>query len=332
VADLQLRTPKAMNTTTLNVRVLKKQSEAVGICSFELADVDGNALPPFSAGSHIDVRVAEGLTRQYSLCNDPQESHRYLIGVLNDASSRGGSRAMNEQIQVGDVLQISSPKNHFPLAHQARKTLLVAGGIGVTPILCMAERLSAIEADFEMHYCTRSRDRTAFLGRIERATFAKQVRFHFDDGDSSQRLDLAQLVRVSQPDVHLYVCGPKGFMDAVLKTARDAGWPESQLHHEFFAAEVVKPDSDGSFEVKLASSGRIIVVGKDETVAQALTAAGVDVPTSCEQGVCGTCLTRVIDGTPDHRDSYLTREEQELNDQFTPCCSRSLSARLVLDL
>jgi len=321
-----------VSTTTLKVRVAKKQVEAVDICSFELTDIDGHPLPAFSAGSHIDVRVADGLTRQYSLCNDAQESHRYLIGVLKAPSSRGGSRAMHDQIGVGDVLEISAPKNHFALAHEARKSLLLAGGIGVTPILCMAERLSAIDADFEMHYCTRSRDRTAFAERIERAPFGSRVQFHFDDGDASQRLDLAQLLRLPQAGMHLYVCGPKGFMDAVLKTARDAGWPESQLHYEFFAAEVVKSDSDGSFEVKLASSGRIVMVGKDQTVVQALAAAGVDVPVSCEQGVCGTCLTRVIDGTPDHRDVYLTPEEQALNDQFTPCCSRSHSARLVLDL
>jgi len=321
-----------VSTTTLKVRVAKKQVEAVDICSFELTDIDGHPLPAFSAGSHIDVRVADGLTRQYSLCNDAQESHRYLIGVLKAPSSRGGSRAMHDQIGVGDVLEISAPKNHFALAHEARKSLLLAGGIGVTPILCMAERLSAIDADFEMHYCTRSRDRTAFAERIERAPFGSKVQFHFDDGDASQRLDLAQLLRLPQAGMHLYVCGPKGFMDAVLKTARDAGWPESQLHYEFFAAEVVKSDSDGSFEVKLASSGRIVMVGKDQTVVQALAAAGVDVPVSCEQGVCGTCLTRVIDGTPDHRDVYLTPEEQALNDQFTPCCSRSHSARLVLDL
>ena len=321
-----------MSTSSLKVRVTKKQVEAMDICSFELAHVDGHPLPAFSAGSHIDVRVADGLTRQYSLCNDPKESHRYLIGVLKDPSSRGGSRGMHEQIHVGDVLEISAPKNHFPLAHEARKSLLLAGGIGITPILCMAERLSAIEADFEMHYCTRSRDRTAFSERIERSSFDSKVQFHFDDAETSQRLNLAQLLQVPQAGTHLYVCGPKGFMDVVLKTARDAGWPEHQLHYEFFAAEVVKSDSDGSFEVKLASSGRIVVVGKDQTVVQALATAGMDVPVSCEQGVCGTCLTRVIDGTPDHRDMYLTPEEQALNDQFTPCCSRSLSARLVLDL
>ena len=321
-----------MNILGLKVRVTKKQVEAIDICSFELADVDGKPLPSFSAGSHIDVRIADGLTRQYSLCNDPVESHRYLICVLKDASSRGGSKSMHELIQVGDVLEISHPKNHFALVHEARKSILLAGGIGVTPILCMAERLSTIDADFEMHYCTRARERTAFAERIKEAPFGNKVQFHFNDGDTSQRLDFAQLLRLPQPGVHLYVCGPKGFMDAALTAARDSGWPESQLHYEFFAAEVMKSDSDGTFEVKLASSGRIVTVTTEQTVVQALAALGVDIPVSCEQGVCGTCITRVIDGTPDHRDMYLTPEEQRKNDQFTPCCSRSLSPRLVLDL
>jgi vanillate O-demethylase ferredoxin subunit len=321
-----------VNASSLKVRVTKKQVEALDICSFELEHVDGKPLPRFSAGSHIDVQVAEGLTRQYSLCNDPQEAHRYLIGVLKDASSRGGSCGMHERISVGDVLEISTPKNHFALAHEARKSLLLAGGIGITPILCMAERLTTVNADFEMHYCTRSRERTAFAGRIERAPFGTKVQFHFDDGSESQLLDLATLLRVPQAGTHLYVCGPKGFMDAVLQTARGAGWPEHQLHYEFFAAAVPKSANDGSFEVKLASSGRVLTVSKDQTVVQALFAAGVDVPVSCEQGVCGTCVTRVIDGTPDHRDVYLTPDEQALNNQFTPCCSRALSSCLVLDL
>lgn len=321
-----------MNASELKVRVARKSLEAVDICTFELVDVNGGPLPAFSAGSHVDVHLPNGLTRQYSLCNDPAESHRYLIGVLRDPGTRGGSRAMHERVHEGDVLAISAPKNHFPLAHEARRHLLLAGGIGVTPILCMAERLAIAGAEFEMHYCTRSRERTAFHDRIAASEFAPRVRFHFDDGAPAQKLDIAALLATPQPGVHLYVCGPKGFMDAVLGTARARGWPEAQLHYEFFTAEVVKSDSDESFEVKLASSGRIVVVPKDKTVVQALAESGVEVQTSCEQGVCGTCLTRVLEGVPDHKDMYLTPEEQAANDQFTPCCSRSKSARLVLDL
>lgn len=320
------------NTPTLSVRVARKQQEAVDICTFELVAVDHGSLPAFSAGSHVDVHLPGGLTRQYSLCNDPKESHRYLIGVLRDPASRGGSQAMHDQVAEGQVLQISAPNNHFPLAHEASRHLLLAGGIGVTPILCMAERLANTGADFEMHYCTRSPERTAFHQRIAGADFASKVHFHFDDGAAEQKLDIAALLATPASGVHLYVCGPKGFMDAVLNTAREQGWPEAQLHYEFFAGTVIHSDSDASFEVQLASSGKIVVVPSDKTVVQALTEAGVDVQVSCEQGVCGTCLTRVIAGIPDHKDMYLTPEEQAANDQFTPCCSRSRTPRLVLDL
>ena len=321
-----------MNSQTLSVRVAAKHAVATDIVTFELVDPDGRALPPFSAGSHIDVHVTSQVVRQYSLCNDPAESHRYLIGVLRDPGSRGGSVAMHDRVQVGDIVQISAPKNHFPLAHGATRSLLMAGGIGVTPILCMAERLASIGAEFEMHYCTRSKDRTAFRDRIAASSFASKVQFHFDDEDASQRLDLPGTLANPQPGVHLYVCGPKGFMDATLATARNSGWPAEQLHYEFFSSDVAPGASDESFEVKLASSGRIVVVPKDQTVVQALAAAGVELPTSCEQGVCGTCLTRVLEGVPDHKELFMTPEEQARNDQFTPCCSRSKSPRLVLDI
>ena len=182
------------NASTLSVRVARKAQEATDICTFELVAVDGVALPSFSAGSHVDVHLPGGLTRQYSLCNDPTETHRYLIGVLRDPASRGGSEAMHQQVQEGQVLQISAPKNHFGLAHDARRSLLLAGGIGVTPILCMAERLAMTGADFAMHYCTRSRDRAAFLQRITASSYASRVQLHFDDGAAEQKLDLVALL------------------------------------------------------------------------------------------------------------------------------------------
>ena len=239
---------------------------------------------------------------------------------------------MHDQLREGDVLQISAPKNHFALAHEAERHLLVAGGIGVTPILCMAERLEVIGQAFEMHYSARSIDRMAFLDRIETSSFARKVQFHFDDGPQAQRLDIPAVVSQPRADVHIYVCGPKGFMDAVLTNARAQGWPDAQLHYEFFSADVQRSNDDDRFDVQLASTGRVITVVKDQTVVQALAAAGIEVPTSCEQGVCGTCLTRVLEGVPDHRDMFLTRAEQARNDQFLPCCSRSSSPRLVLDL
>ena len=317
---------------SLTVRVARKAVEARDICTFELVAADAKPLPAFAAGSHIDVQVPGGLTRQYSLCNDPTESHRYLIGVLRDPASRGGSAAMHDRVAEGDTLTISAPKNHFPLAHDAKRHLLLAGGIGITPILCMAERLSAIGADFELHYATRSRARTAFFERIGSSALAARAAFQFDDGPAEQKLDIAAALARQGSGTHLYVCGPKGFMDAVLGAARAAGWGQERIHFEFFNADVQPQSGDGAFEVQLASSGRVVAVPADRTVLAALADAGVVVPSSCEQGVCGTCLTRVIEGTPDHRDQYLLPEEQAAGDQFLPCCSRAKSPRLVLDL
>lgn len=316
---------------SLRVRVARKTVEAVGISSFELVSLDGRPLPAFSAGSHIDVSLPGNLTRQYSLCNSSAESHRYLIAVLKDPSSRGGSKAMHELVE-GESLTISPPKNHFELARDSTHSLLLAGGIGVTPLLCMAERLSVAGASFEFHYCTRSRDRMAFRERILGSDFSSRAAFHFDDGEPKQRLQLEVLLSRPQSGVHVYVCGPKGFMDAVLSKARESGWSEDQLHYEFFGAPVLESAADASFDVKLVSSGKVVRVDKGRTVVQALADAGVEVQTSCEQGVCGTCLTRVLEGVPDHRDMYLTPTEQAANDRFLPCCSRAKSSILLLDL
>ena len=187
------------SAATLRVRVSKKTIEATEVCSFELLPADeGQALPAFAAGAHIDVQLGAGLVRQYSLCNDPAESHRYLIAVLRDAHSRGGSQAMHS-LQVGDTLTIGTPRNHFPLADRAQRSLLLAGGIGVTPILCMAEQLAGQGDDFEMHYCSRSIERTAFVARIAQAPFADRVQLHFDDGDAAQKLQLAAVLGASRP-------------------------------------------------------------------------------------------------------------------------------------
>ena len=315
----------------MTVTVSRKVREAEDICTFTLMDAEGNPLPAFSAGSHIDVSIPGGITRQYSLCNDPRESHRYMIGVLRDAHSRGGSRAMHDVVREGDTLQISAPRNHFALEHSARRSLLLAGGIGITPILCMAERLAVIGADFSLHYCTRSPTRTAFLDRIKESTFANRAAFHFDDGLPEQKADIPALLAHPDPGTHLYVCGPSGFLEFVIDSARKLGWNESNIHYEYFAP-AAKPQASGAFDVKLASSGRVIHVAAQKTVVEALAECGVDIPVSCEQGVCGTCLTRVLDGDIDHHDSYLSAQEQAKNDQFTPCCSRSKSRLLVLDL
>jgi vanillate O-demethylase ferredoxin subunit len=315
----------------MRLKLVRKYPLAVDICGFELADPDGRALPAFSAGAHIDVQVGPGLTRQYSLCNNPEDRHRYVIGVLRDAKSRGGSIAMHA-LPEGVELEVGEPKNHFPLAAEASHSLLIAGGIGVTPILCMAERLAHLGASFEMHYCTRSPERSAFLGRLSEPDLAARTRVYFDSAPEAERIDLRVLLAAPAPATHLYVCGPGGFIDLVLTEARAAGWAETQLHREYFSAPAAPAGRDEPFQVKLASSGQLVEVAAGQSVVQALAAAGIDILTSCEQGVCGTCLTRVLEGEPDHRDAYLTDEEKAAGDRFLPCCSRSRSPLLVLDL
>jgi vanillate O-demethylase ferredoxin subunit len=316
----------------IEVLVTARNNQAEDICSFELARADGAPLPAFTAGAHIDVHLPGGLIRQYSLCNPPWETHSYLIGVLKDPASRGGSQAMHEQIQVGQRLSISEPRNLFPLSENAQHSLLFAGGIGITPILCMAERLHQLGAEFELHYCARSADRAAFVERLQAAPFAERVQLHFDDGPAAQRLDAAALLANPDPGTHLYVCGPGGFMEHVLDTAKTQDWDDQRAHREYFAAAPVSHDNDGSFAVQINSSGQIIQVPADQSVAAALEASGIEIQLSCEQGICGTCLTRVLAGEPEHRDLFLTEAEQALNDQFTPCCSRAKSPLLVLDL
>ena len=315
----------------IDVVVVSRKNEAQDICSYELACVDDSALPGFSAGAHIDVHLPGGLIRQYSLCNHPEERHRYLIGVLKDPDSRGGSQCLHEQINTGDRLRISEPRNLFPLAHQARRSLLFAGGIGVTPILCMAERLAHSDADFEMHYCARSSVRAAFVERIKNSSFADRVFLHFDEQPETA-LNEARVLAQPGENAHLYVCGPGGFMQHVLDSARALGWQEDSLHREYFAATPADTSNDGSFSVKVGSTGQVFEIPADKTVVQVLESHGIDIAMSCEQGICGTCLTRVLEGVPDHRDLFLSENEQALNDQFTPCCSRSKSPLLVLDI
>jgi len=296
--------------TAQRVRIARKTIEAQDICSFDLVAAEGGGLAPFSAGAHVDLQLDGGLVRRYSLCNDPRERHRYLIAVLREPASRGGSAAMHT-LREGQEIELSAPRNHFALARDARSHLLLAGGISITPMLAMAEQLAAEGADFEMHYCTRSADRTAFTQRLRAASFAPRVRFRHDDGPAAQKLDIPALIMQPRPGAHLYVCGPAGFMDTVLSAARPAGWPESTLHREYFAGPATSTGGDGAFDVQLASSGALIRVAADQSVVAALAAAGVQVPVSCEQGVCGTCMTRVLDGRPEHRDLFLTDAERE---------------------
>ncbi|MBP2293266.1 PDR/VanB family oxidoreductase [Azospirillum rugosum] len=316
--------------SVLDVLIRRRVIEADGIVMLELVSATGEPLPPFEAGAHIDVHVGPDLIRQYSLCNDPAETQCYRLGVLLDPQSRGGSAAVHATFLEGQSVRIGVPRNNFPLAEGARKSILVAGGIGVTPLLAMAYRLTAAGADFELHYCSRSESRTAFRSLLAEAPFADRVVYHFDDGAPEQRFSPDAVLGSADADTHLYICGPSGFMDYVRNAAEARGWPSANIHLEHFGA-AVEVGGD-SFQVRAEQSGVTVTVGKDETIAQALDKAGVDILTSCEQGVCGACLTRVLEGEPDHRDAYQTAEEKAANSHVTICCSRSKSPLLVLDV
>jgi vanillate O-demethylase ferredoxin subunit len=317
----------------LQMKIAVKADEAMDVVRFELVHPDGEPLPPFSAGAHIDIEVSPGLIRQYSLCNPPSERGRYVIGVLRDPKSRGGSRAAHDGLHAGQLVRISGPRNHFELDPSASRVVLLAGGIGVTPILAMAEQLAVSATPFTMHYCARSRNRAAFLSRIARSSYSGAVSLHFDDGPAEQKLDIDSILAPPLPDTHLYVCGPRAFIDFVLQLARSHNWPESSLHREYFVAPAQpRTTPDDEFAVQLGRGGRIFTIPRGRSVVQVLNDAGIGIEVSCEQGVCGTCLTRVLEGEPDHRDVYMTDAEHRRNDQMTLCCSRSKSAILILDL
>lgn len=323
----------AMDTSLLSVCVTAKYQAAQDVVCLELSPLDQVELPAFSPGAHIDVHVPGGLIRQYSLLNDCAQHAYYRIGVLRETQSRGGSLALHERVQINDILQISAPRNRFALVPAVR-SLLFAGGIGVTPLLCMARQLQAQGADFALHYSSRTRARAAFLDEVQ-ALSATRVHLYFDD-DAAHRLDIAAVLAGAGADTHLYVCGPTGYIDFVCAQARAAGFDDTSIHVERFALDAAdRPaitDQDVAFQVQLASTGEIFDIPADESITSALDRQGVFIPVSCEEGICGTCLTGLQGGIPDHRDTYLTDAEHAANDQFTPCCSRAKTPMLILDL
>ena len=304
---------------TIELTVTGRKVEADGIVSICLQAEAGRRLPRFEAGAHLDVHVAPGVVRPYSLCNDPSDDGRYVLGVLLEPVSRGGSAAIHSDVHVGERIRVSPPRNNFRLVEAAPHSILAGGGIGVTPLLAMCWRLHAIGASFELHYCTRSLERTAFRDVLSVAPFAARVHLHLDDGPGEQRLNVADVLGAAPSGAHLYACGPSGFMDHVTGEARRLGWASDALHTEHFSANV---GADGdNFRVVAARSGLTVQVAAGQTIAGVLSSHGIAVPLSCEQGVCGSCLTRVLDGVPDHRDMCLSEEEQAANDQMTVCCT-----------
>jgi ferredoxin-NADP reductase len=305
--------------------------EADDIRSFELVDPEGIELLPFTAGSHVDVVPPGGTIRQYSLCNDPQERHRYLIAVLREPGGRGGSLLMHERVAVGDLLQVSAPRNHFPLHEGGERHLLIAGGIGVTPLLAMAHRLHALGSPFTFHYCTRSPERTAFRSELARYNESGGVRFHHDAGNPADGLDVKALLADVVPGTHVYCCGPAGLMAAV--KAASAHWPSAQVHFEYFAVPA-QPAADAwgvdaAFEVEIASTGAVYRIPPGQSILSVLSASGMTLESSCEAGICGTCQTRYLSGAPDHRDYVLADDERG---EYVMICVSRATGRLVLDL
>ncbi|WP_341987894.1 PDR/VanB family oxidoreductase [Azorhizobium sp. AG788] len=311
--------------------VADKAMEAHNMVSFELVDPDGVDLPAFSPGSHVDVTLPSGMVRQYSLFNSPSDRRRYRIGVWKDPNGRGGSKALHEVVKVGDTLQVSLPRNRFRVPRNTRRAILLARGIGVTPILSIADHLKAQSIPFELHYVFALMSPGAFRGAIDGAAFSGDTRYYLEDSEQNQLLNVADVLAAQPEDTHLFICGADWWLDPIVKTATQKGWSEERIHVERFTAKQAAPLLDKVFEVKIASTGTVFKIPGDKTVAGFLEEKGIKVPTSCEQGLCGTCKVKVLEGEVDHRDKRLSTE-QRAEGFFLACVSRAKGDRLVLDL
>lgn len=309
----------------LQLRLTAIRYAAPDIHLYEFCDPAGQALPPFTAGAHIDLHLPNGLVRPYSLCNDPQETQRYVTGIKREAGGRGGSRLIHEQFKVGQLVPVGAPRNHFALHEDAAHSVLIAGGIGITPVACMVQRLRRLGAAFEVHYAVRQRQEAALLEVLA----GPEMHLHVDAEHGGQPMNLAALLAGAPPQAHLYCCGPAPMLDAF--EAATQGRPADHVHLERFAAAPSTP-IDGGFAVQLARSGRRVLVDKGSTILEALRKEGIALQASCEQGICGSCETRVLAGRPDHRDSLLSEQEKQANQVMMVCCSGSLDPVLVLDL
>jgi len=293
---------------------------------FEFQRPDGGKLPTAEPGAHVDIHLPNGLMRQYSLVVPAVDADRYVLGIKKDPTSRGGSKYIFEQLQVGRLLKISPPRNNFPLDTDAEHTVLVAGGIGITPIWAMTQRLQELGKSWELHYSCRSRADTAFLETLEKMSGAK---FHFDDENPGKFLDLAGIVANAPKNAHFYCCGPVPMLGAFEEATKPL--PSGQVHLEYFTAKE-EANLEGGYTVELARSGQSFSIPEGKSILEVLRDAGLNVPYSCEEGICGACETTVISGIPDHRDSVLTDNERAANKTMMICCSGSKSDKLVLDI
>lgn len=315
-----------------NVRVTAVEQATPLIKRFTLARDDGAAMPAFTGGSHIIVQMqgADGsqFSNAYSLMSDPRDTRSYQIGVRLEEQSKGGSAFMHQQVEVGSTLTISSPNNLFALDPTAGRHVMIAGGIGITPFLAQLHELEGGDTDYELHYAFRSPEHGAFQDDLSSGPHAGRTRFYIDSLE--RKLDLAALCAGLTDDAHLYVCGPKPLIDAVIATAAKAGIAERRVHWEQFAAT---PATGAAFTVVLARSGQELLVEEGMTILQAIQKSkAANVECLCREGVCGTCETRIIDGEAEHFDQYLSDEEKAAQQSLMVCVSRAKSARLVLDL
>ncbi|MFA2917518.1 PDR/VanB family oxidoreductase [Acinetobacter pittii] len=316
-------------TTLYDVVVKNRHVEGGNIAVMEFESATSTTLPKVEAGAHIDVHLPNGMVRQYSLCQNPNDEGKFRLGILRDPESRGGSVSAFDEIKDGMQIQVSEPKNLFPLL-KAKHSVLIGGGIGITPLITMAYQLAHEGASFELHYCGASPEKCAFVDEIKNGELAQYTTFHFKSEGASHRAFFESAIKDIDLESHIYTCGPVGFMDWVINLATTHDFPEQQIHKEYFQVET--DISGDSFEVVAERSGKIIMVEAGETILQALAKEGIDIEMSCEQGVCGTCMCDVIEGEPDHRDVYFTDEEKASNEQILVCCSRSKTPRLVLDI
>ncbi|WP_353153574.1 PDR/VanB family oxidoreductase [Pollutimonas bauzanensis] len=319
-----------MNDYPSKLRIASIQRVAQDVRLFTLVDPEGSALPEFTAGSHIELLLANGLGRSYSLFNAPSETACYQIAVHNSPTGTGGSRYMHEALNEGDVVSVTGLRNHFPLHEEAPDTCFIAGGIGITPLMAMAQRLNTLGKRWELHYCARTPDHAAFVSELRALAEASgnALHCHFDQIPGGQPLDISHLVQTRTADTHLYCCGPNGMLNA-FETA--TAHLRDRSHVEYFSPKA-EAALDGGFAVELARSGKTLQVAPGQTILEVVTAAGVNVQTSCREGICGSCETRIISGEADHRDSILTPEEQAENTTMMICCSGAKTSKLVLDL
>lgn len=314
---------------SLSLRVAAKSQVAQDIWLFELRDVAGGALPPFTPGSHVTVTTPAGQRRRYSLCNDPRERDRYVIAVKREASGRGGSLSFTRDVAEGHAVAVDLPANDFSMAKAEPKSFVfIAGGIGITPIRAMIRHLmSEGRTNFTLYYFTRTPAMMAFREEFADPALAKNVVIHHDDGDPDQAYDLWPVLEEPR-GAHLYCCGPKGLMEAVQDMT--GHWPDSALHFEDFAGVAATRPDDVPLTVRLARSDRTVEVPAGTSILDALRGTGLTLASSCESGTCGTCRTRYVAGEPDHRDLVLSDREKRA--EVMICVSRAKTPELALDL